>query len=57
MPPQRGGGSPRPPAPSQRLRVEKTACFGCGFWFCCSGFGCFRAGGGGFVPITLVLYV
>lgn len=57
MPPQRGGGSPRPPAPSQRLRVEKTACFGCGFWFCCSGFGCFQAGGGGFVPITLVLYV
>lgn len=41
---------------SQRLRVEKTACFGCGFWFCCSGFG-FWAGGGGFVPITLVLYV
>lgn len=49
---------PRPPARSRSwsLRVEKTACFGCGLWFC-SGFGCFWAGGGGFVPITLVLYV
>lgn len=51
-----GVRGPRPPALSQRLRVEKAACFGCGFWFC-SGFGCFWAGGGGFVPITLVLYV
>lgn len=48
-PPQRDGVSSRLPL-SQRLRVEKVACFGCGFWFC-SGFGCFWSGGGGFVPI------
>ena len=52
-PPQRGAGSPGHRPLSQRLQVEKTPCVGCGFWFCCSGFGCFWAGGGASVLITL----
>lgn len=52
-PPQRGAGSPGHRPLSQRLQVEKTPCVGCGFWFCRAGFGCFWAGGGASVLITL----
>lgn len=50
------GWAPRPPASLPEVAGGETPCVGCGFRFC-SGIGCFWAGGGGSVLITLVLYV
>lgn len=46
---QEAGSGPAAPARGASVHLPlPQARSGCGFWFCCSGFGCFWARGGGF---------
>ena len=62
-PETRGGGATPargwasgPPAPLPEVTGGEMPCVGCGFRFCCTGIGCFWAGGGGSVLLSSCMF-